>query len=270
MDKFKDACKQSCEDWANSFDDAQDYEFSSAFESKMEKLPDELETKKHRKPSKKTIALLVNAAVILCFCTAVLIIPAAREQVVGIFKGYVSDSGISSGEDTTIWSPNTELGLEIDDGDTEMTGRPDITVGSNPAGNADDTTSSSENTDNPDSEENTGTTGSGLMMGGEGDSYKECEVKLGYIPDGFNSVENSSGVGKNYINGDKNFTISKYLCKSPPSYLDDEIVKIGDVEYSVDEYDDFIRIIWNNDDYLYFMTGNLSRDELLKIAENAE
>lgn len=292
MNKFKDACRQSCEDWANSFDDAQKYEFSSAFESKMEKLQDEIETKKHRKPSKKTIAFMVNAAVILCFCTAVLLIPATREQVVGIFKDYISDSGISSGEDTTIWSAGTDDGSAIDsdnlynnwNGDIEFEfGSSDIDSiisDSNQTGSADNGASPSENTDNQNDER---LAGGGTMMGGEGNlSYEAVEVELRYIPDGF-SLDNSLLSGgfedepqtvpktKCYRNGDSWFVISKYIGNTGYDGENHKTFRIDGIDYDVIENDGFIKIYWNKNSVYYILKGNnVSRVELLKIAENAE
>lgn len=248
MDKFKDACSQSCQDWADSFDDTQEYQFSSAFESEMAKLPDEIETQKHRRPSKKTIAFMVNAAVVLCFCAAVLIIPATREQVVGIFKDYIPDSGISSGEDTTIWSDDKDYGAETDSDNSynNWDGAIEFEFGSEDIGSINDGSSQ---------------TGSA--------SYEIPELELGYIPDGF-SCGNSTGITKAYINGDRHFEIFKLLCKQVKRNQDNDAVIIGDIEYYVYEKDSNVRVIWNKGDYVYLLTGNLSRDEMLKIASNAE
>lgn len=286
MDKFKDACSQSCQDWADCFDDTQEYQFSSAFESEMAKLPDEIETQKHRRPSKKTIAFMVNAAVVLCFCAAVLIIPATREQVVGIFKDYIPDSGISSGEDTTIWSDDKDYGAETDsdnsynnwDGAIEFEfGSEDIgsiNDGSSQTGSADNSTSPSENAGPVDDDT--------VTDGEELPSYKTLEVKLGYIPDGFCFDDSPLACGpeddaqtepkrKYYKNGDSRFDISKYTADISSKDEKYTTVKIDGIDYDVVERTDTIFVFWNKESAYFILRGtNISRDEMLKIASNAE
>lgn len=249
MDKFKEACRQSCEDWANSFDDSQEYEFSSAFENKMEKLTEEVSTKKQNKPSKKTIALLVNAAVILCFCAAVFIVPASREKTVGIFKDFIS-SGSLEGEE--LQKPS-DFDTEIDGGDCDY--------GSS-------------------SDERNGVPADGAVTGEQTTSSETFEINLRYIPDGFTFDDSPRSGGwkddeqtayKCYIHGGSRFEISKYTGNISMGEGKYENVYIAGIYYKVIDDGEFIHIFWSENSAYYTLSGeNIDRDELLKIAANAE
>lgn len=276
MDEFKEVCRQSCEDWANSFDDSQEYAFSSAFESEMEKLQEEVSTKKQNKPSKKTMALMINAAVILCFCAAVLIIPASREKTTGIFKGFIPNSSVDGGH---IWEPS-DFDIEEQPSDFSMEEQPsvDTEVGGED-GNTDYGASSDERTDsNNAADYNAG----GLMSGAAGEqttAAKSFELNLKYIPDGF-SIDDSPLFGgwndeehsicKHYNNGDSRFEISKQTENISLEGVQYETVYIAGVNYMIIENDDYIHIFWSKNAAYYRLSGtNIERDELLKIAANA-
>lgn len=268
MDKFKETCRQSCEDWANSFDDAQEYKFSSAFENKLEKLTEEVSTKKHNKPSKKTIALLVNAAVILCFCAAVFIVPPSREKTMGIFKGFIPNSSVDVGQ---MWEPSDFDIEEQPSVDTEIGGED---------GNIDYGASSDERTgSNNAADYNAG----GLMSGAAGEqttASETFELNLKYIPDGF-SIDDSPRSGgwkddeqtayKCYIYGDSQFEISKQTGSISMGEEKYETVYIAGIYYNVIDDGEFIHIFWSKNSVYYTLSGkNIDRDEILKIAANAE
>ncbi len=100
-------------------------------------------------------------------------------------------------------------------------------------------------------------------------------VQIGYIPDGF-VLENESGrKGQfkhlRFVNGEECFDINKSLITSTinfDTYDMEEPVKTNGIElvpFSKEEHE--IRgYIWNKNDCIYYIQGNVSKDELLKIA----
>lgn len=249
MNKLKNACRSSCEEWADNLELSCDSQFSQEFEEKMETLTGEIKVHKYRRPAKRTATLLINAAVILCFCATMFALPLTREKLLGIFRDDVYDSGVSDGNSANIWSDDKDYGSEPDSDNlySGWDGAIDFEFGSGDIGSIND---------------DSGQTGSA--------SYEIPELELGYIPDGFSFSGNSTGITKAYINGDRHFEILKLLCKQVKRNQDNDAVIIGDIEYSVYEKDNNVRVIWNKGDYVYLLTGNLSRDELLKIASNAK
>ena len=99
-------------------------------------------------------------------------------------------------------------------------------------------------------------------------------INIGYIPDGFECKynENSDNISTRiYENNEYFINISKSIISSKDTYDDDyiktEIIK-GKMNYVV--FDDYNNrgVIWNDGIYLYKVSGNISKEELLKIAQN--
>lgn len=273
MNKFKNACRSSCEEWADSLELSCDSQFSQEFEEKMETLTGEIKVHKYRRPAKRTATLLINAAVILCFCATMFALPLTREKLFGIFRDDVYDSGVSDGNSANIWSDDKDYGSEINSGDTDRTNSPDISYGSDSSGNADN--QNDERNEKP-------TDGDDMYEGGGTPSYEELEVNLGYIPDGFSFDDSPLACGpeddaqtepkrKYYKNGDSRFDISKYTADISSKDEKYTTVKIDGIDYDVVERTDTIFVFWNKESAYFILRGtNISRDELLKIASNAK
>ena len=106
---------------------------------------------------------------------------------------------------------------------------------------------------------------------------KVRHLELEYTPVGFN-LENESGnhttyLHKRYSNGESYFDISKGLTSDEPGF--DSQVPIEEIEingvtyvYFGDNEYSFYGLLWNNNGYLYYLTGNIPKSEMLNIAQN--
>lgn len=88
MNNFEDACLMSCEKWVSSFSDEDDFVFSKSFEKKMELLTDKMRNDKYHKMSRKTMRVLIVAAIILSFATTAFAIPSTRKYLITQFKDH--------------------------------------------------------------------------------------------------------------------------------------------------------------------------------------
>lgn len=106
------------------------------------------------------------------------------------------------------------------------------------------------------------------------------EITVGYIPEGFelnNQHIISKGVVYDYVSSDNSkFTIIK--CSSSIEIYfdtetnDSEIIHINNIAYTYSENisSNNQNIVWIENDYIYRVDGNLTKDELFKIAEAVE
>lgn len=97
MNNFEEACLLSCEEWANSFPENEKFDFSPSFENEMNILIEKMNkvtrfrnTGNRHRPSKKTIKLLIIAAILfaVAVATTVFAIPTTREYVVEKFSNH--------------------------------------------------------------------------------------------------------------------------------------------------------------------------------------
>lgn len=105
------------------------------------------------------------------------------------------------------------------------------------------------------------------------------EITVGYIPEGFeltNEQEFARATMNEYIDSSGGvFTISKYSSSTKVEF-DTETGSIEKFDINGQEYIFYIDInnynflIWNKNDYIYRMSGTISKDELLKIAETVK
>lgn len=103
-------------------------------------------------------------------------------------------------------------------------------------------------------------------------------LKTNYIPAGFEKTEQHITDGfyiETYNNGDKHFSVNKYIINTTIGYdteqYESEKIKINGIDaiyYSSDDKLD--RIIFNNSEYIFMVSGNIGKDELVKIAQNVE
>ncbi|MCI6254178.1 DUF4367 domain-containing protein [Eubacterium coprostanoligenes] len=87
MSNFEEVCLLSCESWVDSFpDEIQKHKFSKKHTEKMKEIF-QTDTKENKyKLSKKTIKILLIAAILLSLATTVFAIPACREFIVEKFS----------------------------------------------------------------------------------------------------------------------------------------------------------------------------------------
>lgn len=103
-------------------------------------------------------------------------------------------------------------------------------------------------------------------------------LKVGYVPAGFKKTEEDKTNDfyvEIYNNNDKYFFVKKYTLDTNIGYdtekYDSEKIKINGIDavyYRTDNELD--GIIFNNSEYIFVVNGNISKEELVKIAQNVE
>lgn len=204
MNDFVAACTLSCDDWLNDFSDSYDYEFSKSFEKEMNRLIDKMRKNKYHKLTKKTMQILLIAAIILLFATTAFAIPSSRKHIIKQFKDHFSYSV-----------------AEIDDVEN--------------------------------------------VKG----------IAVGYMPDGFE-------INNEYISEKE--ILQEYVCKNNwvnvdkssidfsvnIDLSDKELMVINNIEYLYFNTGSTNGMIWNNGLYIYTVSGNIEKEELIKIALEIE
>lgn len=104
------------------------------------------------------------------------------------------------------------------------------------------------------------------------------EITVGYIPEGFeleSSVVHSRTVYYKYVLNDKCFTVYKQTSATQIEF-DTENIAMKEFEfndilytYGTDIHENS-NIVWSKNDYVYRIDGNVSIDELIKIAKNVK
>ncbi|MBQ7939811.1 MAG: DUF4367 domain-containing protein [Clostridia bacterium] len=102
------------------------------------------------------------------------------------------------------------------------------------------------------------------------------EYTLGYVPDGFvrtSAAETNAKHKYRFENEEYVFTIRYYYSKNCLSYDDEKgkvyIVKINGTDgYMVEYLDGTYTLVWKNKNAVFFVDGNISSKEIIKIAEN--
>lgn len=89
MSNFQEVCLLSCENWVDTFpDDIPKHKFSKKHKEKMKEIFElDTEIQKH-KLSKKTIKILLIAAILLGLATTAFAIPASREFIIQKFSNH--------------------------------------------------------------------------------------------------------------------------------------------------------------------------------------
>ncbi len=117
-----------------------------------------------------------------------------------------------------------------------------------------------------------------ILLQGHSSSL-DSEITLEYIPNGFELTEKDdadiSSAEVYYHCGEKFFVAEKHISKAniffnTESY-DYEAVVCNDIKYTVFRNNSGgYGIIWNKDDHIYTVSGNISEDELLEIAKHTK
>lgn len=105
------------------------------------------------------------------------------------------------------------------------------------------------------------------------------EIEIGYIPEGFELIDENVSV-KLIINtymstNGQVFSIHKYSSSIEVDFDTElgksETIIINDIAFTVfTDENSFSNIIWTEYDHIYKVEGNLTKDELLKIAESVK
>ena len=103
---------------------------------------------------------------------------------------------------------------------------------------------------------------------------KVDSLTVNYVPSGFEKVE-AHGYSYVYKNGDKEFVVEKMTIDTSIGYdtekYDNEIIEINGVDavyYRSNNVNN--GIIFNNANYIFWISGNIEKEELIKIAQNVE
>ena len=107
---------------------------------------------------------------------------------------------------------------------------------------------------------------------------KVNSLNVKYIPNGFEKTEeenNTNNIVYTYKNNDKYFYVGKYTLDTSVGYnterYEDELIKINNKEYIYYKVDDNMQgILFNNGEYIYEIDGNISKEELVDVAQNIE
>ncbi len=114
-----------------------------------------------------------------------------------------------------------------------------------------------------------------------GDTKKAKAVsslKLNYIPDEFKMVDKYESVNLflfSYKNGEQSFDVEKLYLRSSIGFDTENSIKEelqingADAAY-YRTADNWGTVIFNNGEYIYHISGNISKEELVKIAQNTE
>lgn len=109
----------------------------------------------------------------------------------------------------------------------------------------------------------------------EGESYSDDELILNYMPMGYEmtqSNQTSRNLFLQFSNGD-----SYFRCTIKDLKVNSEIdrenatveeVKIGDLQGEIVSTPMITTVLWKDDKHAYSVSGNIEKDELVKIAEN--
>lgn len=100
------------------------------------------------------------------------------------------------------------------------------------------------------------------------------DIIVGYIPDGFelSDINSSFGLVQEYRKNNEWFIINKDTIDIEINFdaLDKETKNINGTEYLLFITDNTNGVIWNNGSYTYTVSGNIAKEELIKIALKTE
>ena len=109
----------------------------------------------------------------------------------------------------------------------------------------------------------------------ESSSYSADDGNLESVPNGFKLSESRNSSGKIYLRFEnKNLTFSLYIRQLDSTLnvdtenADAKVIKLNGKDAFITEKGDIISIIWNSETKSFALSGNLSEEEIIKIAEN--
>lgn len=204
MSNIEKACLLSCENWVDSFPtEIPNHKFSKKHTEILKNVLRHETEKKQHKLSKKTIKILLIAAILMSLATTVFAIPASREYIIEKFFNH-----------------------------------------------------------------------SEYNVVGTGDVKEVTSLKLNYIPTGFEKTEDYGNILL-YEKGDKSFSVQKSeltaTIKFDTEKHGSETLTINGREAVYSKSDNNEQgLIFNNGEYIYVISGNIDKEELVNIAQNVE
>lgn len=204
MSNIEKACLLSCENWVDSFPtEIPNHKFSKKHTEILKNVLRHETEKKQHKLSKKTIKILLIAAILMSLATTVFAIPASRDYIVEKFFNH-----------------------------------------------------------------------SEYNVVGTSDVKEVTSLKLNYIPTGFEKTEDYGNILL-YEKGDKSFSVQKSeltaTIKFDTEKHGSETLTINGREAVYSKSDNNEQgLIFNNGEYIYVISGNIDKEELVNIAQNVE
>ncbi len=136
---------------------------------------------------------------------------------------------------------------------------------------------STDFTKSPDSEKGVYYVDESIRENSKKATESKYSIKLNYIPDGFtltDSSESKSIYDVTYYNINKYFYVSKSIVPDTMSIdtenAETEYVDINGIKAFMSIKPNQIILIWENNDILYGVYGNIDKKTIIKIAENME
>lgn len=110
-----------------------------------------------------------------------------------------------------------------------------------------------------------------------GNEYSDDDVKLKYIPMGFELAEKEKFSNHFYLvfsNGKEYFQLDILSINSNPSIDTEngtsEKIEINNYEAIYTSNENVNTLTWSDDEYIFMIMGNIEKNEIIKIAEKAE
>ena len=111
------------------------------------------------------------------------------------------------------------------------------------------------------------------------DNSVNGEITVGYIPEGFEKVNEYTSSKNIYLDYKNSKGIAINIIKSASSNMVEFDTETGNVENIIisdiiytfyDDVTDYNCVVWNENDYVYQIHSTISKEELLKIAETVK
>lgn len=110
-----------------------------------------------------------------------------------------------------------------------------------------------------------------------GSTYSDGGVNLGYVPTGFEPIEIQNLKGRIFLrfaSGEFYFDVSvngingNYSIDTENAVV--EQIKINNLDGIYSSNENVNILVWYDDEFVYRITANISKDEIIKIAENLQ
>lgn len=113
------------------------------------------------------------------------------------------------------------------------------------------------------------------FIGDKTNYYADRYIHISYIPDGFKMTESSHevGVGYTFQNNNQYFTLDANNIETAGFNVDTEDMEIENLKIQNNDAIYLTKprvniLVWSDDDTAYVLCGNISKEDIIKIAEN--
>ncbi len=113
------------------------------------------------------------------------------------------------------------------------------------------------------------------FIGDKTNYYADDYIHISYIPDGFKMTESSHevGVGYTFQNNNQYFTLDANNIETAGFNVDTEDMEIENLKIQNNDAIYLTKprvniLVWSDDDTAYVLCGNISKEDIIKIAEN--